>query len=219
MELTFDCYGTLLDTSTIKKRITEICDENHINALLAADTFFNYEDRFKYTDVVIPYEKLIKKSLKFVDMDLMTNNLFLSHYQTILQAYYDLKPFPEVNGILAQLKKNGNSLYLMSNSSIQLMKYNLRALNHIFDEVFTADDTKCYKPQLDFFDFVQNKLHFSNDNHIHIAKGFWWDIVPSSKISWKKIWINRNHLSGLKDYQPYKELPNLSELPTVIHSI
>ncbi|MCV3296161.1 HAD-IA family hydrolase [Oenococcus kitaharae] len=216
MNLTFDCYGTLLDTAAIETCFRQISNENHLNGSLAANVFSSYKERLMYTEAIIPFEKLIKKSLQFMDMDLKTDHLFSNHYQTIMQAYYDLKPFSEAHAVLSQLKNAGNSLYLMSNSSSRLMEHHLQALGHLFDGVFTADDTRCYKPQLDFFEFVQDQLHLNNDNHIHIAKGFWWDIVPCTKMGWRKIWINRNHLSGLKEYQPYQELPDLSRLPEIL---
>lgn len=219
MILTFDCYGTLLDTSSINECISNICYENNVNSQLAINAFFSYEDRLMYSDEIIPYEKLIRKNLQFMDMDLDTDDLFLSNYKAILQAYYDLKPFPEVTSVLEDLKKAGHSLYLMSNSSSQIMQYNLQTLNKDFDDVFTADDTGCYKPQLEFFSFVQRKLNLNNNNHLHIAKGFWWDIVPCAKIGWKKIWINRNRINGLKEYQPYKEFNDLRALPTYLKTI
>ncbi|OIL21363.1 hypothetical protein ATW99_01840, partial [Oenococcus oeni] len=67
--------------------------------------------------------------------------------------------------------------------------------------------------------FVQRKLNLNNNNHLHIAKGFWWDIVPCAKIGWKKIWINRNRINGLKEYQPYKEFNDLRALPTYLKTI
>ncbi|MFV4966156.1 hypothetical protein [Oenococcus oeni] len=93
MILTFDCYGTLLDTSSINECISNICYENNVNSQLAINAFFSYEDRLMYSDEIIPYEKLIRKNLQFMDMDLDTDDLFLSNYKAILQAYYDLKTF------------------------------------------------------------------------------------------------------------------------------
>lgn len=50
--------------------------------------------------------------------------------------------------------------------------------------------------------------------HCHIAKGYWWDIVPAKKMGWNKIWVNRTGvLQGRESEQPYITVSDLLKLP------
>ena len=216
MIITFDCYGTLLDTSSIEQLISAMAREKSVDSNLAVTLFNSYEDRLMYGQTIIPYEKLIKKNLAFMDMELSSGSFFQDHYTSIINAYYSLKPFPEVLSVLHQLELAGHKLYLLSNSSKQIMRYNLKMLNNPFLQTFLPEQTHCYKPQLNFFKYVEQQIDIPSKEHIHIAKGFWWDIVPCTKLNWRKVWINRNHFNGLKEYMPYKEFSNLSNIPSYL---
>lgn len=48
-----------------------------------------------------------------------------------------------------------------------------------------------------------------SDTISNIAKGYWWDIVPCSKLGWRKIWVNRNYKKGSRRHKTYKEVINL----------
>ena len=56
----------------------------------------------------------------------------------------------------------------------------------------------------------------SKKEHCYIAKGYWWDIVPSSKFGWKKIWVNRNNQLGRHKELPYEEIKNLDQLKKLL---
>ena len=51
---------------------------------------------------------------------------------------------------------------------------------------------------------------------LHVAQGFEYDIVPAHAVGWDRVWINRYGRAGDQAYGPYVELPDLSQLPTLI---
>lgn len=104
----------------------------------------------------------------------------------------------------------------MSNTCHDIMDENLKQFEGLIDDVLLADDVHCYKPDLRFFLQAQAKYGLTNDNHIHIANGYWWDIVPCKKLGWRKIWINRQGYRGNKREQPYQEIPTLAEISQVL---
>lgn len=170
--ITFDCYGTLLDTTPIESLIAEISKNNNIDPIRAVNIFNSFEDRLMYGSEIIPYEKLIKTNLEFMDMELSCNSLFKKYYDLFLEAYYKLQPFPEVKSVLYQLGEAGHELVLLSNSFKDIMQYNLKTLDNSFQEVFLPDQTRCYKPKTDFSRRVEKKCCIPNKCHIHVAKGF-----------------------------------------------
>ena len=213
--LTFDCYGTVMDTSSLYMYISSIAEKNGVSGDKAKNIFVNYEDRLMYGEDYIPYNDLLHYALEYCDMELNTN-IFELECQNVLNVHNKFMPYPDVLTSLKRLKESGYHLCLMSNSIHSIMNWHLDALDHIFDDIILAEDTHCYKPSLKFFNYAQTKLCLDNSRHCHIAAGYWWDIVPCSKLGWNKIWVNRRNFRGSDRHQPYKEIHSLTELSTLI---
>lgn len=209
--LTFDCYGTLIDTAPIYNTVQVIAEKHGLDGKTAQFKFSNYEDRLMYGEDYIPYDKLIARALEYCDLE-MACSIFSKNYEQVLMAYENLKPFPDVLETLHALKEKGYQLALMSNSVHSFMQHHLKVLDNLFDDVVLADDTHSYKPQLAFFKYADESLHLSENEHWHIAQGYWWDIVPCTKLGWRKIWVNRDHNIGMERHKPYEEIYNFGEL-------
>lgn len=92
----------------------------------------------------------------------------------------------------------------------------MEKLEYLFDDRLVAEDTKCYKPNLRFFQMAKRKFDLNIKEHCHIVKGYWWDIVPANKLGWHKIWVNRtNLLHGRDTKQLYLTVSTLLELPQI----
>jgi 2-haloacid dehalogenase len=213
--LTFDCYGTLIDTKPIIDTIINIARENKLDQKDAVNTYINYEDRIMYGEPYIPYDKLIYEDLEYCDME-FNSNVFTKSYDEIIEVHKKLKPFIEVVATLKELHKKGYQLAIMSNSVQDIMTYHLDMLGTIFDDVFLADDMHVYKPNIEFFKYVEEKLELKKREHWHIAKGYWWDIIPCSIMGWSKIWVNRNNRKGNSRHEPYKEVNTLDEVLNIL---
>ena len=148
--LTFDCYGTLINTQPILDLISDIAEENDLNFKYAVNTYVSYEDRLMYGESYIPYDKLIKKVLEYCDMEL-NSDIFSKSYDKIISVHKELQPFKEVVETLKKIRKMDYELAIMSNSVHDIMDCNLNALGNIFDYVFLAEEIHAYKPQLEFF--------------------------------------------------------------------
>ena len=213
--LTFDCYGTLLDTSPLYTHISSTAERNGFSGDKAKGIFVNYEDRLMYGEDYIPYIDLLHYTLEYCDMELNTN-IFEAEWQNVLNIHKEFMPYPDVLTSLKTLKDSGYRLYIMSNSMHSIMNWHLESLDHIIDDVILAEDTHCYKPNLNFFHYAQTKLRLDSTKHLHIAAGYWWDIVPCSKLNWNRIWVNRRGFKGNDRHQPYKEIHSFTELLNLI---
>lgn len=209
--LTFDCYGTLLDTSGISKFLTKIANENGLSAEKAVAIYTNYEDRLMYGEEFHPYQELLQMILDYCDQELATD-VFHDKLAELIAVHKAFRPFPDVVPALKQFKNEGWQLILMSNTNHDIMDSNRQQFEGLIDDVVLADDVHCYKPDLHFFKAASDEYGFTNDNHVHIANGYWWDIVPCTKIGWKKIWCNREGIKGNKREAPYQEVHSLAEI-------
>lgn len=93
--LTFDCYGTLINTEPIFDTIANIAKKNALDSQDAVNIYVNYEDRLMYGEWHIPYDKLIKQVLEYCDMQL-NSDIFSRSYDEIILVHKELKPFKEV---------------------------------------------------------------------------------------------------------------------------
>ena len=104
--LTFDCYGTLLDTSSLYDLIGNIAKTNNLSSIETIHIFSNYEDRLMYGEPFISYEQLIKNVLSYCDMELKTS-LFSNYYDAIMKAHQEFPVFDDVMPCLTSLKEKG----------------------------------------------------------------------------------------------------------------
>lgn len=209
--LTFDVYGTLLNMSSIAETISEIAKENNFDGKKASSMYSTVEDEIMYGEEFVTLDKIVNKSLFWSDTYL-NQNFLQKNYDRVIQAYKDLKPFPDVIESLKELKSRGYTLVIMSNSMDMIMDENKKSLGGIFDKSYLAENVKAYKPRIEFFQFVHKDLDFDNINHTHIANGYWWDIEPATKMNWKyKIWVNRNKMKKSLEFDPQIEVVDLKE--------
>ena len=66
--LTFDCYGTLLDTQPLYDYIGAVAETNGLPKEKAIEIFCNYEDRLMYGEEFIPYDKLLFEILTYCNI-------------------------------------------------------------------------------------------------------------------------------------------------------
>lgn len=213
--LTFDCYGTLLNTDVLYDYIFNFAARNRVSGEKARQTFITYEDRLMYGEEFIPYDKLLLSVLEYCDMELNTK-IFAGEWERVKELHKNFEPHPDVVHTLEYLKKRQYELIVMSNTTYEFIPYHLEKMKNLFDAVILADDTKCYKPDLKFFHDADERFNLSKKEHLHIAAGYWWDIVPCTKLGWKKVWVNRSGQNGMDRHLPYEEIAKLDELKKLL---
>ncbi|KAH0789117.1 HAD family hydrolase [Histomonas meleagridis] len=207
--VTFDIYGTLLNISTKSQTIKAIARENGLDPELAATTYSNCEGRVVWGEEYADWDQKLKKALFWTDLN-MNSDCFEKSYDRIIQTYNEYKPFPEVIDALKEMKRRGYTLVAMSNSVTSLMDFNRKALGDVLDMAVLADESKAFKPNLQFFRYVHQKLDFDHNGHTHIAQGIWADIFPANEMNWTKIWVNRAGEGVSSRFEPYHVVSNLT---------
>lgn len=215
MILTFDCYGTLIDTRPLVHEIGSIAHEAGISRESAETAFQVNEARVMYGEPYQDYPKVIEHILQYCDSQL-GGGIFQKEYHRVMGTICHLKAFPEVKSVLRDLKIAGHQLYLMSNSHKEVMAHHLKELGDSFEYEFLADELHCYKPQYEFFRYTEDKLQLKPENHCHIAEGYFWDIIPASRFRWNTIWVNREQLIGNERGGRYKEAADLTEVLSLL---
>ncbi|MCH4009539.1 HAD family hydrolase [Companilactobacillus sp.] len=209
--LTFDCYGTLLNEDTMYSRIEEIGNELGVDGKDALRRFVKYRQDPSNVHPYVDYDLFTRNNLINLDFQFGLDHKFEEYYVDVLEAHRDLKPFPEVVDTLKKFISMDYKLIMMSNSAWSLMRNNSAALEVPFD-VWTAEDVHAHKPDLHFFKEVQEHYNFTPENHIHIAQGYGYDIVPCAQMKWPSIWVNRDNDQPTESARPTHEVKTLDEV-------
>jgi 2-haloacid dehalogenase len=213
--ITFDCYGTLTDfainDATIRllgSRLEQLDDVNQFLRAFSKVRFNEVQGEYR------SYKEVIRDSARkaFTQFNLGYRD---ADGDALVAAIPTFQPFPDVPPILERLRQSCK-LVIISNTDDDLIAENVRSINVPFHAVVTAEQARAYKPSLDAFNYLIGQLGCRPDDILHVAQGFYYDIVPASKLGWKRVWINRNGWPGHPEYGPYHEMPDLTGLPDLL---
>lgn len=135
--------------------------------------------------------------------------------EALIDAVPTFGPYPDVPAVLEQLRET-HKIVIISNTEDDLINSNVENIGVPFDRVITAQQAKGYKPDLDVFRYVLAELGCQDNEILHVAQGFEYDIIPTFKLGWKHVWINRSGRPGDEAYGPYYEMPDLTGLPALL---
>ena len=144
----FDAYGTLFDVNSAAKKC-----KDKIGAKW--ETFANFwrTTQLEYTWL----RSLMKRHKNFwdvtedsLDKSMKVFNIDKNMKNELLSLYKILSPYPEVKGVLEDLKKKNFKLAILSNGTPALLDQLVQSnnLKDLFDDLFSIESVKVYKPCL-----------------------------------------------------------------------
>jgi 2-haloacid dehalogenase len=212
--ITFDCYDTLVEFA-IEDATRAILGDRL--AGVPKDDFFQEYDEIRFQAILEPFrpyhevlrttlaEAMRRYGLSYRDED----------GEALVAAVSTWGPFPDVPPALERLRQKCK-LVIISNSDDAIIAGNVHRIGVPFDHVITAEQAKAYKPSPVIFHYALQVLGCDASELLHVAQGFYYDIVPGHQLGWNRVWINRYGKVGDPAYGPYQELPNLSALPDLL---
>lgn len=215
MLVTFDCYGTLLDTAPVGAALATIAERAGVAPRAAEAVYSVWESRLMFGDGFLPFEDLLEEVLRRCDMDLRTGGCFSAGAADLRRAYEQLAPYPDAVPALDRLHASGMRLGVVSNTSRPLLDAHRRALAGLIDLSACADEIRAYKPRAAVFDRVE-AWRTPGERHVHVAKGYWWDVEPARRRRWPAVWINRDGLVPTETGPHPPELATLTGLPELL---
>ena len=136
----------------------------------------------------------------------------------LLNLYKILSTYPEVKKVLEILKKKNLKLAILSNGTPSLLNELVKSndLDCLFDDLFSIEEVKIYKPDNRVYDMPVKKYKIQ-PKEITFLSANSWDVSGGGNFGFNSVWVNRNksHFDNL-DYKPKYEIGNLTQLLDVV---
>ena len=212
----FDAYGTLFDVNSAAKRC-----KDKIGAKW--ETFANFwrTTQLEYTWL----RSLMKRHKNFwditedsLDKSMKVFNINKNMKNELLSLYKILSPYPEVKGVLEDLKKKNFKLAILSNGTLDLLNELVESskLNNLFDDLFSIEEVKIYKPDPRVYEIPIKKYKIKSDEITFLSANT-WDVSGGGNFGYNSIWLNRhNSVFDILDFQPKNEINNLTQLLDIV---
>ena len=210
--IVFDAYGTLFDVNSAAEKSKD----------KIGNKWENFANFWRTTQLEYTWlRSLMKKHKNFwqitedsLDKSMETFQIDKSLRNDLLSLYKELSPYPEVKNVLENLKKKSFKLAILSNGTLELLNHLVKSsdLENLFDDIFSVEEVKIYKPDPKVYDIPVNKYKVSK-GEITFLSANTWDVSGAGNYGYNSIWVNRNNSVFDKlDYKPKNEVKNLKQL-------
>ena len=212
----FDAYGTLFDVNSAAEKCKDKIGkkwENFSNYWRTTQLEYTWLRNLmgRHKDFWQITEDSLDKSMKVFEID-------SSMKIDLLNLYKILSTFPEVKDALNILKEKKYKLAILSNGTPSLLNELVKSnnLDNIFDDVFSIEEVKAYKPDPKVYNIPINKYQIQKNEVAYLSANT-WDVSAGGNYGFNPIWVNRNNnIFDNLDYKPNHTLQNLKQLLEII---
>jgi 2-haloacid dehalogenase len=212
--LTFDCFGTLIDWRHGIRTTGELLFPGRGPEFLEAyiDLEAEVEEGpFKRYRAVLT--ETTRRAAAQLSLELKPDDA-----TALVSTIPYWPPFADVGPALAELRKDGWKLALLTNCDRDIIALTQRRLPASFGAVVTAEDVSAYKPSPAHFRLFQSTFGSSADTWIHVAQSYFHDIRPTHELGIARVWVNRRRE---KDDPAIADavIGGLDELPAAVNRL
>lgn len=129
--------------------------------------------------------------------------------------------YEDTYAVLDQLKEK-YQLVLLTNGAPSLQNLKLQITPEIppyFDHIIISGDFGKGKPDASIFEFVMEKAGITADEGIMVGDNLNTDILGSSRVGMRNVWINREERSANPENQPTYEVKSLTDFLNLVKTL
>ncbi|HEX5591399.1 MAG TPA: haloacid dehalogenase type II [Candidatus Limnocylindrales bacterium] len=191
--VTFDCYGTLIDWEAgILAGLRAVLEPREI-----APSDDELLERYAEAEAAVEagpyrrYREVLGLGLQAVAAGYGAE-LDPAEVEVFGGSVADWPAFPDSAAALARLKTRFR-LGVLTNCDDDLFAASNRRLGVDFDWVVTAEQARGYKPRLENFELLLERLDVPSARILHVAQSLFHDHVPAKAMGLRTVWIDRRH--------------------------
>jgi len=216
----FDAYGTLFDFASAARRCRDVLGDSFDKL-----TTLWREKQLQYTwlraaqGCHADFWQVTGDALDFSLETLMLDQRGLR--DRLMELYLTLDTFPEVQGVLKDLKAAGLKTAILSNGTPTMLDSAVKnaRIDSLLDAVLSVEEVGVYKPDPRVYQLAVDELGIPA-SQISFQSSNAWDAYAASSFGMKVVWCNRyrqrkERLPGNPDH----EIETLAELPRIVGAI
>jgi 2-haloacid dehalogenase len=187
--ITFDCFGTLVDWH---KGFTEILSplaRERVTDVVRA--YHECERRIEGELPHQPYRDVLVASVVRAGAETGVA-ISESDARALPSGWHSLRPFGDVERLLAELRGRGYRLAVLTNCDDDLFETTHRMFRMPFDLFVTAERVRGYKPAPWHFRAFELMTGATRGEWVHVACSWYHDIAPAHALGIKRVWFDRD---------------------------
>ena len=210
----FDAYGTLFDVHSAvakhRERLGDIADQvsavwrtKQLEYTWLRSLMGHHADFWQVTQDALDYA-FDMHTIKDTDLR-----------KDLIEAYLKLDCYPEVPGVLTELKERGFEIAILSNGTPAMLEAAVKnsGLEALIPKIFSVEQVGIFKPDPGVYQIAANELKLKPEQIIFQSSNA-WDASGAAAYGFKVAWVNRfgqspERLPG----KPEVEINDLSKFP------
>ena len=214
--IVFDAYGTLFDVNSAAEKC-----KHKIGSKWESFANFWRTTQLEYTwlrSLMKRHKNFLEITEDSLDKSIRVFNIDKSLKNELLNLYKILTTYPEVRGVLENLKKKKLKLAILSNGTPALLNELVKSnnLDNLFDDIFSIEEVKVYKPDQRVYEMPIKKYNIKV-NEITFLSANTWDVSGGGNYGYNSVWVNRNKSEfDCLDFEPKNEINNLTQILDII---
>jgi 2-haloacid dehalogenase len=206
---TFDCYGTLIDWNAgIGRELERLFGAARAGEQLHA--YHELEPQIQREDPTRSYREVMAIALARLGAP-------GDEQDALARSLPEWQPFAEVPTALAEARRQGWHLAVLSNTDPDFLAASLARIGVEFDLTVVASEIGSYKPAPAHWREFFARSGASPEGHVHVGASLFHDIAPATRLGLRTVWINR--LGEEAEPQPDVELHTLDGLAETLDSL
>ena len=212
----FDAYGTLFDVNSAAEKCKDKIGDKW-------EGFANYwrTTQLEYTwlrNLMNRHRDFWQVTEDSLDKSMKVFNIDSSMKSELLDLYKILSTFPEVKKVLNKLKEKNYKIAILSNGTPFLLNELVKSnnLENIFDNVFSIEEVKAYKPDPKVYNIPIKKYQIEKNEVAYLSANT-WDVSAGGNFGFNPVWVNRNNsIFDNLDYVSKYQIKHLGELLNIV---
>jgi 2-haloacid dehalogenase len=191
--LTFDCYGTLIDWELgIQAALESVFAHHGVNTDVQGllEAFARHESSLE-AGPYLPYRDVLAATLAGICGEFGFEPSE-DERAGFASSVGDWPAFPDSAEALARLTTRFR-LGVITNCDDDLFALSNLKLGVTFDPVATAQQARSYKPSLEPFRLMLDRLDVPSERILHVAQSLYHDHVPAKQVGLRTVWVDRRH--------------------------